>query len=381
MDQDEKSIDEGDAEVVSHTNEEISTSPTDALKIHDSKTIMDAGNDDTGSPIAVSGGNTGLNDKESEDIVNEIKEEEEYEEEEEDDDDDNEESANAGELKIVEDELEDENDRVTLQEKDEMNEEEDEIVGEDDEPEAVERGETEETPEQEDPENEAVDLMNNAKIGPTRLGQKTAGVESAQNPEVITDVEDMNQKGVLKADGSSDLGLAEENADILKESAVLSDTKRQDESETFDADVPFFEQIDSERPIVKSSNEVLLMTLTIRNKVNNLYQKRPTSLQAGDDWSVQYSLTEESKQERAWALYQAIQARRKKQLDQEEDDSKTTVDYYIKKMRSLSAQGKKWREEQDQKYNGSPIVVWGQSSAERRASDASPKASPGARQG
>ncbi|KAL8791480.1 MAG: hypothetical protein Q9213_000097 [Squamulea squamosa] len=130
------------------------------------------------------------------------------------------------------------------------------------------------------------------------------------------------------------------------------------------ADVPFIERISqtSDVDARPEGKELLALTLTIRNKVNESYVLRPENLSAEDKWTTEYSLDEVSNPDRAWSLYQACQIRRKKKLDDvnrrsENDDE---VDAYIRKLREMSRKGAEWRKKQDEKDKASPIKVLGQ---------------------
>jgi len=124
------------------------------------------------------------------------------------------------------------------------------------------------------------------------------------------------------------------------------------------ADAPFLDTITSSPP--SPSQEVLAMTLTIRNKVNDRYVVRPENLTSGDAWTVEYALAEVENPAKAWSLYQASQARRKKQLDKKDDDDDKTVEWYIRNLRELSKKGKEWRRMQDEIDRGRGKVVLGQ---------------------
>ncbi|KAL8890319.1 MAG: hypothetical protein Q9215_002489 [Flavoplaca cf. flavocitrina] len=131
-----------------------------------------------------------------------------------------------------------------------------------------------------------------------------------------------------------------------------------------EADVPFIERIseNSDATGRPEGKEVMALTLTIRNKVNDSYVLRPENLGPKDQWTMEYSLDEVSKPDRAWSLYQACRIRRKKKLDDvnrrsENDDE---VDYYIRRLREMSRKGAEWRKKQDEKDKGSPVKVLGE---------------------
>ena len=139
------------------------------------------------------------------------------------------------------------------------------------------------------------------------------------------------------------------------------------------ADGPFISEIDSASP----PKSILAMTLTLRNKVNNAFVLRPENLTASDAWSIEYSVTEVPDESRAWALYEACQARRKKKLDAPmpaEDEEK--VSYYIKNLRNLSEKGRKWRREQEQRDKEGHVQVLGKELEDARIGDKGHPADP-----
>ena len=135
------------------------------------------------------------------------------------------------------------------------------------------------------------------------------------------------------------------------------------QSQETHADSQFLDLIDREKESTKppEASDILAMTLTIRNKINNKYVLRPENLGPTDNWSVEYSLEEVPQPDRAWSLYQACQLRRKKRLDDEQDgEQNAAVNYYVERMRELSNKGKAWRKQQDQQDEGSQKIVVGQ---------------------
>lgn len=119
----------------------------------------------------------------------------------------------------------------------------------------------------------------------------------------------------------------------------------------------------SEKPSSQvGGQEVLALTLTIRNKINGSDVLRPTALKPNRQWSVEYSLDEVPNAERAWSLYQACQLRRKKKLDNDKERSEKDeeVDGYIQRLRQMSRKGAKWRKQQDEQERELPLKILGE---------------------
>ncbi|KAL8908225.1 MAG: hypothetical protein Q9207_000946 [Kuettlingeria erythrocarpa] len=107
--------------------------------------------------------------------------------------------------------------------------------------------------------------------------------------------------------------------------------------------------------------EVLALTLTIRNMINGNNVLRPNALKPNQQWSIEYSLDEVPNAERAWSLYQACQLRRRKRLENDEERSENDqVDGYIQRLRQMSRKGAKWRKEQDEQEKELPLKILGE---------------------
>jgi len=99
----------------------------------------------------------------------------------------------------------------------------------------------------------------------------------------------------------------------------------------------------------EESRELLAMTLTIRNKVDNVYITRPDNLCAGSDWAVEYSIEEIDEDDQAWSRYEESCDRLSKAYVSS-DEKKLAGWYsshYMRQLYKLSVKGRLWREEQD----------------------------------
>ena len=124
------------------------------------------------------------------------------------------------------------------------------------------------------------------------------------------------------------------------------------------ADQRYLDSIDQEAAQANSAEDILAMTITLRNKVNGQFVLRPEKMTAADEWSIEYSISEVPEQTRARALYEACQKRRSKQMEGDlalEDEE--FISGYIRKLRELSAKGRVWRKEQDKRDTERPVEV------------------------
>lgn len=126
-------------------------------------------------------------------------------------------------------------------------------------------------------------------------------------------------------------------------------------------------------PAVQQLRPLLAINLAARSRVNGQFVVRPTKLEASDEWEVEYSMTEITDPARAWALYEATKARRKRCFDRlgrskegekENDDPEAKAvksnDAYIEMMRRLSQKGREKRSLMDLAELDRDKVVYGQ---------------------
>lgn len=103
-----------------------------------------------------------------------------------------------------------------------------------------------------------------------------------------------------------------------------------------------------------SEGKVCAWTLSIRNRVNDVYVYRPDTMTSTDKWEVDYSLTEITDSQRAWSLYHACQLRRKNLAEKSKDLDKAG---FMKVLRMLSQRGAEWRKNLDEAEKGKPSII------------------------
>ena len=112
----------------------------------------------------------------------------------------------------------------------------------------------------------------------------------------------------------------------------------------------------SSPPLADSGTPLLAMVLTLRNKVNGQYVKRPIDFNQNKRWEVEYTLDEITDPQRAKRLYKMCQTRRRKAFEPEDSENRA-ANWYLRKMADLSAQGAAWRNRVDQKAKSHDVVV------------------------
>lgn len=160
------------------------------------------------------------------------------------------------------------------------------------------------------------------------------------------------------------------NSEAHSDSAPTSADEATTEPPDFDstADPTFLNDLATESMTPESSNPILAMTLTIRNKVDGAYVLRPQELTTfsgshkplTSEWSVEYTLREVEDRKRAWTLYQACQERRRNQLDKskEEENGRRDNAGFMELMKRLTARGRTYREGVEKRDAGREKVVF-----------------------
>ena len=176
-------------------------------------------------------------------------------------------------------------------------------------------------------------------------------------------VQDESVKGTV----GEDLGTQQESGDhVDKELATKEDqeelaspsrsseedqsTLSEEELDTeTEADREFLNELEQQAKaaVPEESRGLLAMTLTIRNKVNRNYIRRPEDLGPDDSWSVEYALADVKSETRAWSLYEACQKRREKHYASSDDPEDAANNFYLRRLRELSQQGREWRRQRD----------------------------------
>lgn len=96
-----------------------------------------------------------------------------------------------------------------------------------------------------------------------------------------------------------------------------------------------------------SSGPLAGWTLTVRNKINGHYLKRPENLEAEDHWQIEYHIAE-IESDNVWNLYNATKERRRLLVGKDEEEEDKGLANYRKLIQRFSSRGRKWRAKQDQ---------------------------------
>ena len=183
----------------------------------------------------------------------------------------------------------------------------------------------------------------------------TEDFAEATTEEQSMSIQDSNEVETVAEDGDQPSNVDETTLTAATESPHY--TIAEDNGFNKQADAPFMDTVAQEIAPPTEPKELLAMTLTVRNKVNGKFVLRPEKFTAQDRWTVEYALADVQSAGRAWTLYRASQARRRKQLEASDEDEGKTADWYIRNLRELSRKGKEWRAQQDEMDKGRPKVV------------------------
>ncbi|KAI9832511.1 MAG: hypothetical protein M1819_004300 [Sarea resinae] len=191
--------------------------------------------------------------------------------------------------------------------------------------------------------------------------------DDEEDEEEEEDEEDVDEEEEDDDDDEED-EIEETDGKVIESGEIVADQDKLDAQRgDKDGDKDFLDQVTEEHQSAvpqEPDRRLLGMILTVRNKVNGQYVLRPEDLSPQDKWSVEYALAEIPTQSRAWSLYAACQNRRKLRLDNQEDDGVDIAkNYYLRRMRELSAKGKEWRALRDEEDQQKETFVLGQEAA------------------
>ena len=178
------------------------------------------------------------------------------------------------------------------------------------------------------------------------------GGESTELPEIANDRSIQN--GSTKAESS-----AMENGPFNPNPEHSTDQEESSSSlSANDADVAFLDEIANKMDDGLAGGgeaSVLALVLTIRNKVNGQVVDRPENLTPSDNWTVEYTVKEIEKPDRAWSLYTACKTRRNTAMN--EPEKRDWNNLYVQRLRDLAQKGAKWRKTQDELDAGRRVVT------------------------
>lgn len=105
-------------------------------------------------------------------------------------------------------------------------------------------------------------------------------------------------------------------------------------------------------------DELYGLILTVRNKVNGKYVKRPEKITRNHRWTVEYAM-EEIQPVRAQTLYRMLLNRRKKLLEQSQPSDDKWAKSYRQRLAKLSQKGRSFRSRETERAKNFPVHVYG----------------------
>ncbi|KAL1869711.1 hypothetical protein VTK73DRAFT_2952 [Phialemonium thermophilum] len=107
-----------------------------------------------------------------------------------------------------------------------------------------------------------------------------------------------------------------------------------------------------------ADSNLLGMVLTIRNKVDDKYVKRPMRLNSQSSWEVEYSIKELPAQQ-AERIYEQLLQRRRRDLERDKESQSTGTPRFQQILRSYSRKGRIYRQIEDKKAKNRPVYIYG----------------------
>ncbi|KAI0446660.1 mitochondrial protein Pet127-domain-containing protein [Xylaria telfairii] len=194
----------------------------------------------------------------------------------------------------------------------------------------------------ESPMDDASKLKEFERILGRLISQSRIDKPESESSDTLSDQNRLSESVPL--DGTS--------ADSPKSSEVASTPDLQEEGTQPAVDKEPRSEQEAEDP------ELLGLTLTIKNKVNGAYVDRPTKLEKGHDWTVEYEI-EEIKQPRAQKIYGQLKERRRKEFFDTGDKDTEWYKMFSGNLAKLTNKGRQFREKEMRMTEGQPMYMVG----------------------
>ncbi|KAF2994602.1 hypothetical protein E8E13_002546 [Curvularia kusanoi] len=98
-------------------------------------------------------------------------------------------------------------------------------------------------------------------------------------------------------------------------------------------------------------------TITLRNKINGQYLKRPELLEPEDHWQIEYHM-QPIPDDSVWKLYNATKERRRQLIGLSDDEIDAGMESYRKVIQRYASRGRQWRAQQDVLDQGRGVRVF-----------------------
>ena len=108
---------------------------------------------------------------------------------------------------------------------------------------------------------------------------------------------------------------------------------------------------------ITSSGPLMGWTLTIRNKVNGHYLKRPERLEPDDNWQIEYHIND-IEEDSACDIYNSIKERRRQLIGLNDDEVDKGLASYRKIIQRYASRGRTWRAKQDQMNEEKGVQIY-----------------------
>lgn len=204
-------------------------------------------------------------------------------------------------------------------------------------------------------EERADEIQNTGVQYAKEWARRVVGV-GKNDPEAQEEWKDLQEEvdEQVSQDGTADKAIEspaasqEVDTSAKSEAAVEDETTTETESTAEDSEIE-----DTEIRPPKHEKDVIEegplagWTLTIRNKVNGHYVKRPENLEPEDNWQIEYHISDIDN-ESAWKLYTATKERRRQLVGKDDEEQNKGLINYRRVIQRYASRGRKWRAQQDQ---------------------------------
>jgi len=178
-------------------------------------------------------------------------------------------------------------------------------------------------------------------------------IEAGEIYETVGDVQ-----AAMETTEAAEIEYADDTLEVSTSTELAKAEIENDMQQEEEVDEAFLKELQDRRD-EDEEKDLFGVTLSIMNVVNGIQVKRPTHLQVEDKWEIGYNIAEFSTQAKAWSVYRALRARKKKafraRLTSTDSDQ---VGQYQQYTQSLAAEGRDWEKLQEELDSGKEKIVF-----------------------
>ncbi|KAF2261090.1 Pet127-domain-containing protein [Lojkania enalia] len=191
---------------------------------------------------------------------------------------------------------------------------------------------------------EEADTIQNSNLGAKLEFERNTINVNRNDPELQAEWRDIQKqvnKEISEDDGRIDVTEEDEHTSFTGGDKSQGAQEAQNNNTSADGTPP------KKKKFKRTSDSPLAgWVLTIRNRVNGTYVRRPAQFTSSDAWTLEYYIREiaEGKDK---TIYEQLRERQRQLLERSEEEMSKDLKVYRNLLKRFSSSGRQWREEQD----------------------------------